>query len=118
MKTFKAWLQPGERKIDILGEAWTLKVQREPKIIDSLPQHGECCWQDKYIYVWKTGDFQRDLDTLIHELGHAIRGTLGIEPQAESSWPEKAHEQEKKDHAEIHPWAWGLANIFISNGIE
>ena len=62
MKDFNGWLKVGEREIDILGEMWTLKVEPEPRIIKGIPQHGECCHQDKYIYVWKTGRDQTDLD--------------------------------------------------------
>ena len=115
MKSLKEWLKPGEREIDILGEKWQLKVQTEPKIIKGLPQSGECCWQEKYIYVWLSGDMQRDLDTLIHELCHACRMSMGVEARFDSGHPDKDYDSDKRTHDIINPIAFGLGYVLAHN---
>ena len=118
MKFFDSWLKQGEREIDILGEKWTLKVEPEPRIIKGTPEHGECNYQEKHICVWCTGDIQRDVDTLLHELLHVIRIILGLQPASDSGWQEKDYQEDRDSHSAIHPVASGLAYIFTHNKIK
>ncbi len=110
MKTSK-WLQVGTRTIDIMGESWRLSIEAPPHDVVPVPQLGECHYQEKYIHVWLTGEKQRDLDTLFHELQHVIRMMLGLE----SSEDNEDKEKDLEEHKQINPIALGLAYVFAHN---
>ena len=109
MNIFEYLLTEGERKIDILGEVWTLKV------ISSLPRHGETCWTDKLIYVWKKGDLQQDIDSLCHEILHAGRMIMGLEPRDPENEGYVEDEGDVKAHSVINPISFILGYVLAHN---
>lgn len=110
MITLEQLLESGTKDIDILGEPWVLKVENQPDDVVPLAQNGECDYHHKYIFVWKTGYFQQDVDSLIHELLHAGRMVLGIESRGSSVVENIAA------HEVINPVSFVLGYVLANNG--
>ena len=67
------------KKIRVLGKGYKIKWYAEhPVLGEDLNLHGKHDWANGTIYVRQSLDHDRALDTLIHEVIHAIKGEMDI----------------------------------------
>lgn len=63
--------------IDILGNTWKIKIHKVDIVYEGRVVEGLCVSSDKIIHI-RERDPLSTIETLFHELGHALLNELGL----------------------------------------
>jgi hypothetical protein len=93
--------------LTIAGKRWAVVwcATREEVGRDALSYSGICIAARHEIRCWRSGDAVEDLDTLLHELLHAV------------AWEQKSVMNDDKNHNDLARMSSALADTLTRNGL-